>query len=269
MSRNVVGFVLLSVVLSLFGFVGCKKSTSASGSAGAANFKSEEEKVSYIIGFSTGKGFREQALPVSVDSFNSGLNDGLSADDKAKMTEPEMQKVMEEFRVSFMEKRKQDLEKQGQKNKADGEKFLTENKAKPGVKALDSGLQYKVIKEGNGEKPGPDASVNVEYSGKILSGKEFDSSKKQEGGTAKFQVNRTIKGVSEALQLMKVGDEWEIYIPSTLAYGEQNIGTTIGPNETLIFNMKLVSIDKPEEDAKPKAAAPAAPQKPGKPISKK
>lgn len=275
MMKIFVNVALLSLVVGV-GIVGCKKkdastteAPSAPGSAGSAGsgaFKTEEEKVSYIIGYSTGKGFREQALPISVEIFNKGMSDGLSTEDKAKMTEPEMQKTMDEFRVSFMEKRRQDLQKQGEKNKVEGEKFLTENKGKPGIKVLESGLQYKVLAEGTGIKPSADASVNVEYSGRVLSGKEFDSSKKQEGGTAKFQVSRTIKGISEALQQMKVGDEWEIYVPSHLAYGEQNVGAMIGPNETLIFKMKLVSIDKPEM-AKPTGMEPAKPA--NKPVSKK
>lgn len=128
-------------------------------------------------------------------------------------------------------------------NQSKGDTFLTQNKSKPGVVVLPSGLQYKVIKQGNGEKPTANDTVTVNYAGKLINGKEFDSSYKR-GEPATFPVNGVIPGWTEALQLMKVGSVWELYIPSNLAYGSQGAGSDIGPNETLIFKVELLGVKK-------------------------
>lgn len=129
------------------------------------------------------------------------------------------------------------------KNKMAGDAFLKANKSKPGVMTLSDGLQYKVIKEGTGEKPGLNDVVKVDYAGTFLDGKEFDSSFKR-GEPATFPVSGVIAGWTEALQLMKAGSTWELYIPSNLAYGEQGMPPAIGPNETLIFKVTLIAVNK-------------------------
>lgn len=129
------------------------------------------------------------------------------------------------------------------KNKMAGDAFLKANKSKPGVVTLADGLQYKVIKEGTGEKPGLNDVVKVDYAGTFLDGKEFDSSFKR-GEPASFPVSGVIPGWTEALQLMKAGSTWELYIPSNLAYGEQGMPPAIGPNETLIFKVTLIAVNK-------------------------
>lgn len=121
-------------------------------------------------------------------------------------------------------------------------KFLEENAKKPGVKVTESGLQYRVIKEGEGEKPGPEDQVVVHYTGKLTNGKVFDSSEER-GEPATFGVNQVIKGWTEALQMMPVGSEWELVIPAEIAYGSRSQGS-IPPNSTLIFNVKLLEIKK-------------------------
>jgi FKBP-type peptidyl-prolyl cis-trans isomerase len=121
--------------------------------------------------------------------------------------------------------------------------FLNENKTKPGVVTLADGLQYKVIKEGNGEKPSANDVVVVNYAGKLVNGKEFDSSYKR-GEPATFPVNAVIRGWTEALQLMKVGSTWELYIPAELAYGDRGVPGVIPPNETLIFTVELLNVKK-------------------------
>lgn len=128
-------------------------------------------------------------------------------------------------------------------NKLTGEAFLKANKAKPGVTTLADGLQYKIVKAGTGPKPGPNDSVTVNYSGKLINGQEFDNSEKH-GGAASFVVGQVIPGWVEALQLMPVGSTWEIYIPENLAYGEQGAPPAIGPNETLIFTVTLIDTKK-------------------------
>ncbi len=122
-----------------------------------------------------------------------------------------------------------------------GEQFLKENAAKEGVKTLPSGLQYKVIKEGEGKSPKKTDTVSVHYKGTLIDGKEFDSSY-QRGEPAEFPVNQVIPGWTEALQLMKEGSKWMLYIPSKLAYGERGAGGLIGPNETLIFEVELLKV---------------------------
>ncbi|MHA3773950.1 FKBP-type peptidyl-prolyl cis-trans isomerase [Verrucomicrobiota bacterium sgz303538] len=122
-----------------------------------------------------------------------------------------------------------------------GEKFLKENAAKEGVKTLPSGLQYKVLKQGEGKSPKATDTVSVHYKGTLIDGKEFDSSYKR-GEPAEFPVNRVIKGWTEALQLMKEGDKWMLYIPSNLAYGSRGAGRDIGPDETLIFEVELLKV---------------------------
>jgi len=126
-------------------------------------------------------------------------------------------------------------------NKVAGEKFLAENATKPGVIVRPSGLQYKVLKEGAGASPSKSSVVTTHYRGTSIAGKEFDSSYSRNEPTS-FGVNQVIAGWTEALQLMKVGSKWELYIPSNLAYGRQGAGGDIGPDETLIFEVELLKI---------------------------
>ncbi len=124
-----------------------------------------------------------------------------------------------------------------------GEQFLAENKTKPGVVTLPDGLQYKILTEGKGAKPGPTDRVTVHYTGKLIDGTVFDSSIKR-GQPATFPVNGVIAGWTEALQLMPVGSTWELYIPAGLAYGSMGAPPVIGPNETLIFEVQLLDTQK-------------------------
>ena len=128
-------------------------------------------------------------------------------------------------------------------NQEEGSKFLSENAQQEGVVTLPSGLQYKVVEDGEGEKPGPTDVVQVHYEGRLIDGTVFDSSM-QRGVPAEFPVNRIIAGWTEALQLMAVGSEWELYIPAELAYGPQGAGGVIGPNATLIFKVQLLDIHR-------------------------
>jgi FKBP-type peptidyl-prolyl cis-trans isomerase FklB len=216
--------------------------------------KDPKAKVSYGIGVNLGKQWKQQDIEVDPELILRGMKDVLSGKETL-MTETEVREVInafqQEHRTKMMEKRRQ----LGEKNKADGEKFLAENKGKSGVITLPSGLQYKVLAEGSGESPKTTDTVTVNYRGTLIDGTEFDSSYKR-GQPASFGVTGVIKGWTEALQLMKPGAKWELYIPSDLAYGERGYGQQIGPNAPLIFEIELVSF---AESAKPAAATATPP----------
>jgi FKBP-type peptidyl-prolyl cis-trans isomerase FklB len=223
----------------------------ASGLQAADNvdLTDQKAKVSYGIGMNLGMQWRQQEVPIDPDLLLQGMKDAMEGK-TTLMTEEEMRNTLTAFqnqhRAQQMEKRKL----QGEKNLADGEKFLAENKTKPGVVTLPSGLQYKVIAEGAGESPAAHDQVTVNYRGRLIDGTEFDSSYKR-GEPATFGVSGVIKGWTEALQLMKPGAKWELYIPSALAYMERGSGAQIGPNSTLIFDVELVSVKKQEPPPAP------------------
>lgn len=206
----------------------------------AQTLSTDQDKLSYTIGADIGSNFREQGIQVNSSVFLSGLQDGLGGK-KLQMTDKEMQEVLKKFQSEMMAKKMAEFKDAATKNKKEGEAFLAENKKKPGVMTLKDGLQYKVIKAGKGAKPSKNDSVTVEYTGKLINGQVFDSTEKS-GKPVTFKVTQVIPGWTEALQLMNQGSEWEVYIPSSLAYGEKGVGGPIGPNETLIFNIKLVAV---------------------------
>jgi FKBP-type peptidyl-prolyl cis-trans isomerase FklB len=184
-----------------------------------------------------------------------GLKDAL-AGKEAALTKEEREKTLQAFQKEMMEKQITASKEAATKNAAEGEKFLTENKKKDGVKTTASGLQYKVLKEGSGPSPKETDTVVVNYKGTLIDGTEFDSSFKR-NEPASFQVNRVVKGWIEALQLMKAGSKYQLFIPSALAYGERGAGQLIGPNATLIFEVELLSIKAPEPAATVAPGAPA------------
>lgn len=220
-----------------------------------AQLKDERDKVSYSIGVDIGSTFKKQNMDINPDALMSGLRDATSGA-KQQMTEEEMRTTMTNFSNSMREKQAAVAKEAGAKNAAEGEKFLAENKGKEGVKTTASGLQYKVIKEGTGPTPKETDTVETHYRGTLLNGTEFDSSYSR-NEPATFPVNRVIKGWTEALQMMKVGSKYQLFIPASLAYGERGAGQEIGPNQTLQFEVELLGIKNPEQAAAP-AGAPAA-----------
>ncbi len=201
-----------------------------------------QQKVSYSIGADLGRNIKKQGLDVDINALSKGLQDGF-AGGQMLLTDEQMKEVLMNFQKEFIAKRTAEMEQVAQKNSDTGKTFLENNKKQPGVVTLADGLQYKIITAGKGEKPGPNDTVTVNYTGKLINGQVFDSSDKQ-GHPISFQVNQVIKGWTEVLQLMPVGSTWEVYIPADLAYGAQAVGPMIGPNETLIFNIQLLSIEK-------------------------
>ena len=204
--------------------------------------KTQKDKVSYSIGLDIGSSFKRQSVDVDLEIVMKGINDALSGK-KALLTDDEVREVMTAFQKEMRAKEETRMKGLSEKNKKEGEAFLAENKKKEGVVTLPSGLQYKVITAGAGETPKAADTVTTHYRGTLLDGTEFDSSYKR-NQPATFPVNGVIAGWTEALQLMKVGSKWQLFIPSNLAYGDRGTGSAIGPNATLIFEVELISIKK-------------------------
>ena len=214
--------------------------SSAAAAEEAAFLKTQKDKVSYLIGRDMGLNFKDQSIDIDTDIFMKGFKDALSGN-KSALSDDEIQAVKTAYKEERMKKHEEEVKKVTEQNKKDGEAFLAENKKKEGVVTLPSGLQYKVIKEGDGQTPKETDTVTVNYKGTLLDGTEFDSSYKR-NEPATFPVNGVIPGWQEALKLMKVGSKWQLFVPAGLAYGEKGAGNTIGPNATLIFEVELLSI---------------------------
>jgi FKBP-type peptidyl-prolyl cis-trans isomerase FklB len=179
-----------------------------------------------------------------------GLKDSL-AGSKTRLTEDEAKAVLTEMQNEVRKQQQEKAAQAGAANKTEGEAFLAANKAKEGVVTLPDGLQYKILKAGTGPKPAATDSVVCNYKGTLINGTEFDSSYKR-GQPATFGVGQVIKGWTEALQLMPVGSKWQLFIPSSLAYGDRGAGAEIGPDATLIFEVELISIQDKTKDDKSK-----------------
>jgi len=203
--------------------------------------KIDFDQVSYVLGQSIGGDFKRQGFEIDskifMDSFIAAFNG-----EKPKMPVGEMKHIMQNFQSAMQDKKQAEQMNAGNKNIVAGEKFLAENSKKEGVNVTESGLQYKVITEGNGKKPAVTDTVETHYEGKTLEGKIFDSSYKR-GKTTSFPLNGVIKGWTEALQLMTEGSKYELYIPAELAYGATG-GGAIEPYSTLIFKVELIAIKK-------------------------
>lgn len=195
-------------------------------------------KVSYFIGTNMGGQLKSQNIAVDIASLTEGIKDAVDGKDP-KYTREELMAAMQAFEAKMMA----DAEKKAEASKAEGEKFLVENKKREGVVTTESGLQYEIIKAGDGPKPAATDNVEVHYHGTLVDGKVFDSSVER-GEPVTFPVQGVIKGWVEALQLMPVGSKWKVFIPSDLAYGKQGAGADIGPDSTLIFEVELLSIKK-------------------------
>lgn len=209
--------------------------------------KDLKDKASYSIGLNFGFNFQRQNVDLNTDAFAAGFKDAMTGR-KPLMSEQEVRDTLIAFESDLQQKQTA----AGKKNAADGDKFLTDNKSKEGVKATASGLQYKVLKEGSGAQPKPSDTVTVNYRGTLVDGTEFDSSYKR-GQPATFPVGGVIPGWTEALQLMKVGSKYQLFIPAKLAYGEQG-RPGIPPNSLLIFEVELMDV-KPGQSSGPSPAA--------------
>jgi FKBP-type peptidyl-prolyl cis-trans isomerase len=201
----------------------------------------EKDRLSYAMGMDLGTQLKTRSVEIDPALFERGLRDALSGG-KTLLTEEEARTAIGELQKAMMAKQAEAAKVAGEKNKAEGEAFLAANKAKEGVVTLPSGLQYKVLKAGDGRKPTEADTVQCQYRGTLVDGTEFDSSSKR-GQPAIFKVKGgVIPGWSEALLLMPAGSTWQVVVPPSLAYGERGAGGAIGPNATLVFEIELVAI---------------------------
>lgn len=198
--------------------------------------KTDKAILSYTLGVQIGQDFKQRGVDLDVDVLASAIKE-MMANKEPRITREQMVQSLQKLQQEQMNQMKQ----VALKNQEKGVKFLAENKKKKGVTELASGVQYKVMTKGNGKKPTSSNSVVAHYRGTLIDGKEFDSSYKR-GQPATFPVSGVIQGWQEILQLMPAGSKWEVYIPSSLAYGERGAGGDIGPNETLIFEIELIDV---------------------------
>ena len=228
-----------------------KETEASAESDKSSSFKSQVEKDSYAVGIVMGssvKQLKDLGFEVDMKAFFNAVQSVYDGK-QTKLSEPEastaLMGIMEELHYKANKK----YEEEAQANKEKGKAFLKENATKEGVKTTASGLQYKIIKEGTGRQPRKNDLVDVEYEGRLIDGTVFDSSKEGVsddgvGGIISFRLDQTIPGWIEGLQLLKEGGEATFYIPAKLAYGEEKLGNKIGPNSVLIFDVKLVKIDR-------------------------
>lgn len=228
------------IALTAAGF--CAVGFSAVAATAKGPLTDKKDKVSYSIGIDIGKSLQKQKLEINPDVFLAGLKDGMS-DKYSLLPEEDIKQTLMSLQNELFEKQKTEMKAVAEKNLSEGQKFLAENKKRKDVVSLPSGLQYRIIKEGRGDSPKATDTVKTNYIGKLIDGKKFDSSYDR-GEPAQFAVNAVIPGWTEALQLMKPGAKWELFIPANLAYGEQGIGSVIGPNSTLIFEVELMGVEK-------------------------
>jgi len=212
----------------------------------AQHFKDEKEKASYAVGLNYGTDLKRREIELDADQFSQGFRDAYSG--KALLTEQEMRDVLNAYSQTLRAKAEEKRKEAGEKNKKEGEAFLAENKTKPGVIVLPSGLQYKVITEGTGPMPKATDTIVANYRGTLIDGTEFDSSFSRNQPLTR-QVTGVVKGWQEALLLMKTGSKWQLFIPPGLAYGANGSPPKIGPEATLIFELELLSIQAPPPPA--------------------
>lgn len=239
MKRN--SLLLLGLMASTAVLIGCNQ---AEEEEQPAELETLEQKVNYVFGTNLAENLEQGGVAIEPEAFAQALRDKRDGVEP-RMSEEEMQEVMQTFQEQEMERREAETEQQSEANREAAEAFFAENIEEDGVTETESGLQYKVLEEGEGAKPEADDTVTVHYRGRLLDGTEFDSSYERDQ-PATFALNSVIAGWTEALQLMSPGAKYELYIPAELAYGPGGNGP-IPPNSALIFEVELLEVAEPEE----------------------
>jgi len=211
----------------------------ATGSVFAQDVESEKGKLSYAVGWDIGADIARRGTEFDVDSLIAAIRD-VVADKEPKVSAEEMRSLLTALQEKVRAEQVEAFKKLSEENQAAADKFLAANKSKTGIVTLPSGVQYRIIEEGDGPRPGLDSKVSVHYRGSKLDGHEFDSSFAR-GTPEEFTVNSVLKGWQEVLPLMKVGSTWQIFVPPELAFGARG-NPPVGPNEALMFDLKLVEI---------------------------
>ncbi len=249
---------LPAAILAAVSLTACNQESAESQSAAAPAAAAEvaleasNDRLSYGMAYNFGQRLAAEGMDVSVDAFAAGLRDAVSGAE-SRLTPEEIMAEMQSFQEKAQAARQQEQEQLAVANLEQAQTFMAENAQREGVVVTDTGLQYEIVEAGEGELPGPDDRVEVHYRGTLIDGTEFDSSYKRDE-TIVFGVGQVIAGWSEALQLMPVGSKWNLYIPPELAYGAGGAGNLIGPNAALLFEVELISIEQPEEEAAAEAA---------------
>jgi FKBP-type peptidyl-prolyl cis-trans isomerase len=217
---------------------------------GSTELNTDAQKFGYAIGVDIGKSLSPVKDEVDIDALIAGLDEAL-AGKEPRLNDEDREKVKSEVTRKLQQKQVEERTAKAAAAKAAGEKFLAENGKREGVKTTESGLQYEILTEGTGATPKATDKVTVHYKGTLIDGTEFDSSYAR-GQPVTFPLGNVIPGWTEGLQLVKTGGKAKLYIPSSLGYGERGAGAKIGPNETLVFEVELIGIEKPEAPAKKK-----------------
>ncbi|MDH4039661.1 MAG: FKBP-type peptidyl-prolyl cis-trans isomerase [Gammaproteobacteria bacterium] len=258
-------YALPLVLVGLVALQACNQKTADSGEAAATapagvKLETTEQRLSYGIALTLGQRMKADNVPMDVDAFSAGLRDALTGA-APRLTQEEITAEMQAYQEKAAAEQQAKQAALADANLAAATAFLAENKAKEGVITTESGLQYQVVREGDGPKPGPEDTVEVNYAGSLIDGTEFDSSYKR-GESVTFGVGQVIPGWTEALQLMPVGSKFKLVIPPELGYGAGGAGQAIGPNAALVFDVELISIPSQADagDAGKKAEAAAAPK---------
>ncbi len=249
---------LLSSILSVAVFLalaGCSSKDKVT------RLSTQDQKVSYMFGLNMGGYLKKLGINVDKAALLQAINDTLSGA-KLLLTPQEVAAVQQEFSQKMQEQQMAKTKAASEKNGKEGEEFLKKNKGEKGVVTTPSGLQYQILTQGSGPKPKATDMVTVNYRGTLIDGKEFDNSYSR-GQPATFPVNGVIPGWTEGLQLMNVGTKAKLFVPANLGYGDRGAGQEIGPNQTLVFEVELLSIG-PNKTAAPAAAAVAPAAKPKK-----
>lgn len=245
---NLRPLILVSCLCLTILACGQQTATSQSETKPVQKLETKAQKTSYAIGMDIGSNIAQGGFEVDAEALAQGLRDGLGQGGQPLMTAEEQQETLAALQQELMQQQLAKIQEQSAENKEKGAAFMAEYKAKEGVQATESGILYRVIGAGEGEKPTAEDIVTVHYTGTLVDGTQFDSSVER-GEPATFPVGGVIPGWTEILQLMPKGAKWEVVIPAELAYGEQQAGQVITPNSTLVFEIELLDVVKADEAA--------------------